>query len=79
MYMNTFMLEDLEEPVVSSSGPYIDSDGDPVEATVSLMPFGETTGWGRVTLMMSVDEAEAMGRRLLKVAQLAREGRYTRD
>lgn len=75
VYMSVFVLDDLVEPLVSSSAPYIDDDGDPVEAAVTLRPFGGTS----VMLQMSTDEAEALGRRLLKVSQAARDGRYTDD
>jgi hypothetical protein len=78
MYMSTFIIDDMSEPMVSSSAPYIDDDGDPVEAIVSLYPFGHRSA-GNVSLMMSVDEAEALGRRLLKLSQAARENRYTSD
>lgn len=76
--MSTFIVDDISEPMVSSTAPYIDDDGDPVEATVTLHPFGRISG-GNVTLMMSVDEAEALGRRLLKLSQAARDNRYTSD
>lgn len=78
MYMSTFYLDDDVEPVVSSSAPYVDDDGDTQEATVIVHPFGDRPrGGSSVSIHMSVDEAEAFGRRLLKVAQRAREHRYT--
>ena len=77
MQMSAFMIEDINKPLVTSHPPYINDNGGHEDARVSLQPFGDRLESGYLTFHMSVDDAEALGRRLLKVAQLAREGRYT--
>lgn len=79
MQMSAFMIDDINKPLVTSHPPYIDDDGDSEDARVSLQPFGDRLTSGYLTFHMSVDDAEALGRRLLKVVQLARDGCYTED
>lgn len=84
-------LDDESSPVVYSTPPRVDSDGDPQPAQITVQPWGPqpwefTSGppprepdKTRITMYFSIGEAEALARKLLEVVVAAKEGVYSRE
>jgi hypothetical protein len=75
LFLNQYDFDSIA--TVTSSPPYVDDDGDPAEAKISLHPFGRSRGMSRAQIMMSLDEADNLARHLWQVVTDARSGRYT--
>jgi len=81
MYLSFFRLAylgDNESLAIWSSAPYIDEDGDEIEAKIEVVPLN---GEGdlhkeRLKIVFSVDDADHLARRLWQVVTDARAGRY---
>lgn len=76
MYFTTSQF-DLDDtfPAIFASAPYVDDDGDLMEAGISIHPFGKRR-LNHTYLRMSVDEADRLARQLWQVVSDARNGKY---
>ncbi len=65
--------------VVASEPPYIDDDGDRVDAKLVVYPFGKRTRTklSDLRIVMDEDEADDLSRQILQVLAAMRAGRYT--
>ena len=64
---------------VTSEPPYIDDDGDHIDARIVIHPFGKRTHsnlYGH-RIVLQADEADDLARQLLQVLADTRVGRYT--
>lgn len=83
-------LDDESSPVVYSTPPYVDSDGDSMPAKITVQPWGPeqwqpsdtkppTPEKTRITMYFSLDEAEALARKLIEVVIAAKDGVYSQE
>lgn len=76
MYYMASRIELDFSPTIVSRPPYIDDDGDLSEARIELHPFGRRRA-DTLSLVLTVDEADQLARRLWHAVSEARESRYS--
>lgn len=76
MYFIVSQMDFDSSTVVGSEAPYIDDDGDEIEAKIVIFPFGRRSRLSSHRIVMDMDEADDLARQLLQVIADARNGRY---
>lgn len=91
----SYLDDEYPDPVVYSTPPRIDSDGDDQPAQVTIQPWGPPSlprdfdpdaptpipepEKARITMFFSLEEAEALARKLVEVVVAAKDGVYSAE
>ncbi|WP_396929186.1 hypothetical protein [Mycolicibacterium sp.] len=91
----SYLDDEHPEPVVYSTPPRIDSDGDEQPAQITIQPWGPAPlardfdpdnpppipnpEKARITMYFSLEEAEALARKLVEVVVAAKDGIYSAE